>query len=97
MSYYYACNFLTFYKNSKITNKNNLTYSNVRTYKEYDTEPKLLQAMVAATFGCVGMAFLIAATQIRVQYLHKVSVYEIGLVIKYDVLVRLSRVSVKSN
>ncbi len=58
--------FLSFYKNSKITNKNNSTYSNVRTYKEFVSDPKYLQAMVAATFGYVVMAFLMTATPLYI-------------------------------
>lgn len=78
--------FLTFYKNSKITNKNNLTYSNVRTYKEFVSDSKFLQAMVAATFGYVVMAFLMTATPISMHYVHKLSVDKVGLVIQFHVL-----------
>ena len=78
--------FLSFYKNSKITNKNNSTYSNVRTYKEFVSDPKFLQAMVAATFGYVVMAFLMTATPISMHYVHKLSVGKVGLVIQFHVL-----------
>ena len=78
--------FLSFYKNSKITNKNNSTYSNVRTYKEFVSDPKFLQAMVAATFGYVVMAFLMTATPISMHYVHKISVDKVGLVIQFHVL-----------
>ena len=78
--------FLSFYKNSKITNKNNSTYSNVRTYKEFVSDPKFLQAMVAATFGYVVMAFLMTATPISMHYFHKLSVDKVGLVIQFHVL-----------
>ena len=78
--------FLSFYKNSKITNKNNSTYSNVRTYKEFVSDPKYLQAMVAATFGYVVMAFLMTATPISMHYVHKLSVDKVGLVIQFHVL-----------
>jgi MFS family permease len=78
--------FLSFYKNSKITNKNNLTYSNVRTYKEFVSDPKFLQAIVAATFGYVVMAFLMTATPISMHYVHKLSVDKVGLVIQFHVL-----------
>ena len=78
--------FLSFYKNSKITNKNNSTYSNVRTYKEFVSDPKFLQAMVAATFGYVVMAFLMTATPISMHYVHKLSVEKVGLVIQFHVL-----------
>jgi len=78
--------FLSFYNNSKITNKNNSTYSNVRTYKEFVSDPKFLQAMVAATFGYVVMAFLMTATPISMHYVHKLSVDKVGLVIQFHVL-----------
>ena len=78
--------FLSFYKNSKITNKNNSTYSNVRTYKEFVSDPKYLQAMVAATFGYVVMAFLMTATPISMHYVHKLSIDKVGLVIQFHVL-----------
>ena len=78
--------FLSFYKNSKITNKNNSIYSNVRTYKEFLSDPKFLQAMVAATFGYVVMAFLMTATPISMHYVHKLSVDKVGLVIQFHVL-----------
>ena len=78
--------FLSFYKNSKITNKNNSTYSNVRTYKEFVSDPKYLQAMVDATIGYVVMAFLMRATPISMHYVHKLSVDKVGLVIQFHVL-----------
>ncbi|WP_440676548.1 MFS transporter [Candidatus Pelagibacter sp. HIMB1593] len=78
--------FLSFYKNSKIIDKNNSTYSNVRTYKEFVSDPKFLQAMVAATFGYVVMAFLMTATPISMHYVHKLSVDKVGLVIQFHVL-----------
>ena len=78
--------FLSFYKNSKTTNKNNSTNDNVRTYKEFVSDPKFLQAMVAATFGYVVMAFLMTATPISMHYVHKLSVDKVGLVIQFHVL-----------
>ena len=78
--------FLSFYKNSKITNKNNSTNDNVRTYKEFVSDPKFLQAMVAATFGYVVMAFLMTATPISMHYVHKLSVDKVGLVIQFHVI-----------
>ena len=78
--------FLSFYKNSKITNNNNPTNTNIRTYKEFISDPKFLQAMVAATFGYVVMAFLMTATPISMHYVHKLSVDKVGLVIQFHVL-----------
>ena len=78
--------FLSFYKNSKITNKNTSTNNDVRTYREFVSDPKFLQAMVAATFGYVVMAFLMTATPISMHYVHKLSVDKVGLVIQFHVL-----------
>ena len=78
--------FLSFYKNSKITNKNTSTNNKVRTYRELVLDPKFLQAMVAATFGYVVMAFLMTATPISMHYVHKLSVDKVGLVIQFHVL-----------
>ena len=78
--------FLSFYKNSKITNKNISTNNDVRTYREFVADPKFLQAMVAATFGYVVMAFLMTATPISMHYVHKLSVDKVGLVIQFHVL-----------
>ncbi|WP_440651768.1 MULTISPECIES: MFS transporter [unclassified Candidatus Pelagibacter] len=78
--------FLSFYKNSKITNKNTSTNNKVRTYRELVLDPKFLQAMVAATFGYVVMAFLMTATPISMHYVHKLSIDKVGLVIQFHVL-----------
>ena len=78
--------FLSFYKNSKITNKNTSTNNKVRTFRELVLDPKFLQAMVAATFGYVVMAFLMTATPISMHYVHKLSVDKVGLVIQFHVL-----------
>ena len=78
--------FLSFYKNSKITNKNISINNDVRTYREFVSDPKFLQAMMAATFGYVVMAFLMTATPISMHYVHKLSVDKVGLVIQFHVL-----------
>ncbi|WP_440681090.1 MFS transporter [Candidatus Pelagibacter sp. HIMB1623] len=78
--------FLSFYKNSNITNKNILINNDVRTYREFVSDPKFLQAMMAATFGYVVMAFLMTATPISMHYVHKLSVDKVGLVIQFHVL-----------
>ena len=78
--------FLSFYKNSKITNKNTSTNNKVRTYRELVLDPKFLQAMVAATFGYVVMAFLMTATPISMHYVHKLSIDKVGQVIQFHVL-----------
>jgi len=78
--------FLSFYKNSKITNKNISINNDVRTYREFVSDRKFLQAMMAATFGYVVMAFLMTATPISMHYVHKLSVDKVGLVIQFHVL-----------
>jgi len=78
--------FLSFYKNSKIIKKNISINNDVRTYREFVSDPKFLQAMVAATFGYVVMAFLMTATPISMHYVHKLSVDKVGLVIQFHVL-----------
>ena len=78
--------FLSFYKNSNITNKNISINNDVRTYREFVSDPKFLQAMMAATFGYVVMAFLMTATPISMHYVHKLSVDKVGLVIQFHVL-----------
>ena len=78
--------FLSFYKNSKITNKNISINNDVRTYREFVADPKFLQAMMAATFGYVVMAFLMTATPISMHYVHKLSIDKVGLVIQFHVL-----------
>ena len=78
--------FLSFYKNSKITNKNISINNDVRTYREFVSDRKFLQAMMAATFGYVVMAFLMTATPISMHYVHKLSIDKVGLVIQFHVL-----------
>jgi len=78
--------FLSFYKNSKITKKNISINNDVRTYREFVSDRKFLQAMMAATFGYVVMAFLMTATPISMHYVHKLSIDKVGLVIQFHVL-----------
>jgi MFS family permease len=78
--------FLSFYKNSKITKKNISINNYVRTYREFVSDRKFLQAMMAATFGYVVMAFLMTATPISMHYVHKLSIDKVGLVIQFHVL-----------
>ena len=56
--------FLSFYKNTNIQDNKNSINKSVRSYKEFISDPKFLQAMFSATFGYVVMAFLMTATPI---------------------------------
>ena len=78
--------FLSFYKNLK--EKSNEVNSNlkIRSYKEFLSDPRFIQAMFAATFGYVVMAFLMTATPISMHFIHNISVDKVGIVIQFHVL-----------
>ena len=78
--------FLSFYKNINIQNNKNFINKEVRSYKEFISDPKFLQAMFSATFGYVVMAFLMTATPISMHYIHNISVDKVGIVIQFHVL-----------
>ena len=78
--------FLSFYKNTNIQNNKNFINKEVRSYKEFISDPKFLQAMFSATFGYVVMAFLMTATPISMHYIHNISVDKVGIVIQFHVL-----------
>ena len=78
--------FLSFYKNTNIQDNKNFVNKEVRSYKEFISDPKFLQAMFSATFGYVVMAFLMTATPISMHYIHNISVDKVGIVIQFHVL-----------
>ena len=78
--------FLSFYKNSKEKSNEVDTNLKVRSYKEFLSDPRFLQAMFAATFGYVVMAFLMTATPISMHFIHNISVDKVGIVIQFHVL-----------
>ncbi len=78
--------FLSFYKNTNIQDNKNSINKNVRSYKEFISDPKFLQAMFSATFGYVVMAFLMTATPISMHYIHNISIDKVGIVIQFHVL-----------
>ena len=78
--------FLSFYKNTHIQDNKNSINKSVRSYKEFISDPKFLQAMFSATFGYVVMAFLMTATPISMHYIHNISVDKVGIVIQFHVL-----------
>ena len=77
---------LGFYKNTIIQNNEINNNNDVRSYKEFFLDPKFLQAMFAATFGYVVMAFLMTATPISMHFIHNISVDKVGIVIQFHVL-----------
>ena len=78
--------FLSFYKNLKEKSNELDTNLKVRSYKEFLSDPRFLQAMFAATFGYVVMAFLMTATPISMHFIHNISVDKVGIVIQFHVL-----------
>ena len=78
--------FLSFYKNLKEKSNEVDTNLKVRSYKEFLSDPRFLQAMFAATFGYVVMAFLMTATPISMHFMHNISVDKVGIVIQFHVL-----------
>ena len=78
--------FLSFYKNLKEKSNEVDTNFKVRSYKEFLSDPRFLQAMFAATFGYVVMAFLMTATPISMHFIHNISVDKVGIVIQFHVL-----------
>ena len=78
--------FLSFYKNLKEKSNEVDTNLKVRSYKEFLSDPRFLQAMFAATFGYVVMAFLMTATPISMHFIHNISVDKVGIVIQFHVL-----------
>ena len=78
--------FLSFYKNLKEKSNDIETNLKVRSYKEFLSDTRFLQAMFAATFGYVVMAFLMTATPISMHFMHNISVDKVGIVIQFHVL-----------
>ncbi len=78
--------FLIFYKNLKEKSNEVDTNLKVRSYKEFLSDPRFLQAMFSATFGYVVMAFLMTATPISMHFIHNISVDKVGIVIQFHVL-----------
>jgi len=78
--------FLSFYKNLKEKSNEVDTNLKLRSYKEFLSDPRFLQAMFAATFGYVVMAFLMTATPISMHFIHNISVDKVGIVIQFHVL-----------
>ncbi len=78
--------FLSFYKNLKEKSNEVDINLKIRSYKEFLSDPRFIQALFAATFGYVVMAFLMTATPISMHYMHDISVDKVGIVIQFHVL-----------
>ena len=78
--------FLSFYKNLNEESNDTETNLKIRSYKEFLSDPRFIQAMFAATFGYVVMAFLMTATPISMHFIQNISVDKVGIVIQFHVL-----------
>ena len=78
--------FLFFFKNQNevltFSKENNKT----RSYIQFLSEPKFLQAITSASFAYVVMAFLMTATPISMHIIHKLSLDKLGVVMQFHVL-----------
>ncbi len=76
--------FLLFYKNtSKL--KVNIKYSG-RSYLELISQPRFLQAIIAAAFGYAIMTFLMTATPISMHIMEKMSLNKTSIVIQFHII-----------
>ena len=76
--------FFLFYKDtSKL--ESNIKYSG-RSYLEIISQPRFLQALVAAAFGYAIMTFLMTATPLSMHVMEKMSLSKTGLVIQFHVV-----------
>ena len=78
--------FLFFFKNQNevltFSKENNKT----RSYIQFLSEPKFLQAITSASFAYVVMAFLMTATPISMHIINKLSLDKLGVVMQFHVL-----------
>ena len=78
--------FLFFFKNKIETSQESKEEIKTRSYFEFISEPRFLQAITAASFAYVVMAFLMTATPISMHIIHNMSLEKTGLVIQFHVL-----------
>ena len=78
--------FLFFFKNKSETSFESKEEIKTRGYFEILCEPRFLQAITAASFAYVVMAFLMTATPISMHIIHNMSLEKTGLVIQFHVL-----------
>ncbi len=67
---------------SVISNENN----KVRSYSEFFSDPRFLQAITSAAFAYAVMAFLMTATPISMHIVHNLSLEKTGIVLQFHVL-----------
>ena len=67
---------------SFVSNKEN----NSRSYSEFFSDPKFLQAITSAAFAYAVMSFLMTATPISMHIVHQLSLEKTGIVLQFHVL-----------
>ena len=78
--------FLSFYKEQNATSSKLDEKQITRSYFQFISEPRFLQALTASSFAYVVMAFLMTATPISMHIVHNLSLEKTGLVIQFHVL-----------
>tara|TARA_A100001035_G_scaffold268629_1_gene253815 strand:- start:232 stop:1395 length:1164 start_codon:yes stop_codon:yes gene_type:complete len=78
--------FLSFFKETNIETSSSTNITIERSYIKFLSDPRYLQALTAASFAYVVMAFLMTATPISMHIIHKFSLEKTGLVIQFHVL-----------
>ena len=77
---------LSFFKEQNVTSSKQVQQQTTRSYLQFISEPRFLQALTAASFAYVVMAFLMTATPISMHIVHNLSLEKTGLVIQFHVL-----------
>ena len=78
--------FLSFFKENNESIAKQDKQISTRTYFQFISEPKFLQALTAASFAYVVMAFLMTATPISMHIIHEFSLDKLGIVMQFHVL-----------
>jgi len=78
--------FLFFFKNKKEVSNYSKENIKTRSYSQFLSDPKFLQAITSASFAYVVMAFLMTATPISMHIIHKLSLDKLGVVMQFHVL-----------
>ena len=78
--------FLAFFKEKSETISKQDKQISTRTYIQFISDPRFLQALTAASFAYVVMAFLMTATPISMHIIHKFSLDKLGIVMQFHVL-----------
>ena len=78
--------FLFFFKNKSEVSTSSKEDVKTRSYFQFLSEPKFLQAITSASFAYVVMAFLMTATPISMHIIHKLSLDKLGVVMQFHVV-----------